>query len=122
MFSYTVTIGRNYGSVAHPELAGQPMSSLDWAEFEDKVAELLSDLCSFSSASEDFVEIHRGTGIWGGVREESAKLALYREYPLTESQAFNLRSGLAELAEIYGQDAICLSIGQSELVSLKALA
>ena len=59
------------------------------------------------------IETHYGKGTWDGVEEESAKISVLSDQPLTHLSY--LRQALANLAEEYGQDAIALTIGTSEL-------
>ena len=105
MYSYTATIGRNVGT--------EPMTITSWEEFiEDVKADMLSFAID-SAIHVESVEIHRGKGVWEGVEEESAKITL-----LTPAQSYNpdiLRRYLSENARHYGQDAIALTIGVSEL-------
>ncbi len=112
MYALTVTIGRNYGQSARPELRGTPMSDQVWSEFEDRVNELLVN-CTDSGS----VEMHHGTGVWDGMREESTKVTLLIENPLNVNEGY-IRVNLEDLARTYGQDAIALTIGQSELITL----
>lgn len=112
MYTYTITIGRNYGTIARTELQGQPMSDQMWAEFEDKVNELVARFVYGDGA----VEVHHGVGVWDGVAEESTVTTLRIRDSLTAGAVTALRGRLRNLADIYGQDAIALTIGQSELV------
>ena len=119
MYSITVTIGRN-APVLDPTLAqydeatGErivaPMSDVQWATFEDEVQELLS------RATDGAIETHRGVGVWGGVVEESTKVTLLVDNPLNVNVGY-IRVNLADLARKYQQDAIALTIGESELVT-----
>ena len=102
MFSYTATIGRNVGT--------EPMSLTLWKQFEEDVqADMLTALPS------DIVEVHYGKGVWDGVEEESAKITLLRHAEATPDMLDQLRNYLSENARHYGQDAIALTIGVSEL-------
>lgn len=115
MFSYTATIGRNQARTLivdgqDRKLAPVPMSLTLWEQFiEDVRADMLHAVPS------DLAEIHRGTGTWDGVEEESAKITLLRHSKATDDMLDDLRRYLSELARQYGQDAIALTIGQSEL-------
>lgn len=111
MYTYTVTIGRNVGDV--------PMSDLDWATFEDEVNEALVTVPYERQIA--FLETHRGTGVWQGVAEESVKVTMALISALPEESEgcrdlLALRNKLFRLAGLYGQDAIALTIGQSELI------
>lgn len=112
MHVYTATIGRNYSTDPSmpPSMRGKPMFLTIWEQFiEDVTADMLRAVPS------DIVEIHRGEGTWDGVEEESAKITLLRHSKATADMLDDLRRYLSELARQYGQDAIALTIGQSEL-------
>lgn len=103
MHVITVTIGRNVGDT--------PMSLTLWEQFiEDVKADMLHAVPS------DLAEIHRGVGVWDGVEEESAKLTLLRHAKPSDDMLAELRAYLSENARHYGQDAIALTLGKSELV------
>lgn len=102
MHVITVTIGRNVGNI--------PMSLTLWEQFKGDVeADMLAAVPS------DIVETHFGTGVWDGVEEESAKITLLRHSEPTAAMLAKLRAYLSKSARHYGQDAIALTIGQSEL-------
>ena len=112
MYSYTVTIGRNYSNslAVPPSMRGQAMTITHWERFiEDVKADMLHAIPS------DLAEIHRGKGVWGGVEEESAKITLRRSAEASPEMLSELRRLLSENARQYGQDAIALTIGTSEL-------
>ena len=102
MYSITVTIGRNVSDV--------PMPEQRWEEFEQDVQELLSRATGAS------IETHRGVGSWEGVVEESTKVTLLADNPLNVNIGY-IRVNLADLVRLYDQDAIALTIGESELVT-----
>lgn len=108
MYSYTATIGRNVGET--------PMSDSDWETFIDDVT---SDMSNSAWPNQiEAVEIHRGKGSWQGIEEESAKITVLLKSALPEDgeRSLNmLRGYLSENARLYGQDAIALTIGVSEL-------
>ena len=114
MYSYTATIGRNV-----PSNHGSPMSDLDWSTFEDDVTEAL--LSGFPCHRHLTVEVHRGIGTWDGVTEESVKVTVLSPAQLPDVvescyDVLHIRSELRERAAFYGQDAIALTIGTSELI------
>lgn len=117
MYTYTATIGRNYQPrLANTASSVRPMSLTAWSTFaEDVTAELLGASRLSAFLSEPTIEVHHGKGIWEGVEEESTKITLLREFPLCDHSAASLRGALAALAKEYGQDAIALTIGESEL-------
>ena len=119
MYSITVTIGRN-APVTDPTLpqyhdvTGErvtaPMSDQRWHAFEQDVQELLS------RATGAATETHHGVGSWGGVTEESTKVTLLADNPLNVNLGY-IRVNLSDLARKYEQDAIALTIGESELIT-----
>ena len=121
MYSYTATIGRNVPDMhdQRDDVTGQriqvPMSDEQWATFvEDVKADMASTYADlYLDGAERTFEVHYGKGVWEGVEEESAKITLLSDQPLTHLSY--LRQALANLAEEYGQDAIALTIGTSEL-------
>lgn len=117
MHVYTATIGRNYSST-HPleGLRDEPMTISAWEAFiEDVTADMRN---SAEPNNIEAVEIHRGKGVWQGIEEESAKITLLLKSALPEDgeRSLNvLRGYLSENARHYGQDAIALTVGVSEL-------
>ena len=116
MHSYTATIGRNVPDMRdrYDDVTGEriqaPLSKAQWHQFiEDVEADMLSAVPS------DICELHRGTGVWDGVEEESAKITLLRHAEASPEMLSELRRLLSENARQYGQDAIALTIGTSEL-------
>lgn len=106
MYVYTATIGRNMRT----STSTYAMSAVRWEQFvEDVEADMLRAVPS------DIVEIHRGKGVWDGVEEESAKITLLRHSEATDAMLYELRRYLSENARQYDQDAIALTIGESEL-------
>jgi hypothetical protein len=97
----TVTIGRNVGDV--------PMSEPAWLRFRDYVRLWLQ-----SALLPDFLATYDGTGEWQGVPEDSTTIVL--SGVSTCVQRADLQVWLAATAAIHGQDAIALTIGDTELV------
>jgi len=117
MFSYTATIGRNF-SPTHPlpGLQNKPMTLSAWARFvEDVQAEMVKYLQVWQ-VEPVTVEIHRGTGVWDGVTEDSAKITVLRNDYADADYLRELRQVLSFLAREYGQDAIAFTVGTSELL------
>lgn len=109
MYVYTATIGRNIST----STSAYEMSAVRWETFIDYVSEQLS---VYVFRTDDAIEIHRGTGVWDGVKEDSAKITLLKaQAPLEEKALDDLRRHLSELARMFDQDAIALTIGESEL-------
>ena len=93
------------------------MSDEQWATFvEDVKADMASTYADlYLDRAERTFEVHYGKGVWEGVEEESAKITLLAEFELDERGLSTLRNYLTDLAGEYGQDAIALTIGTSEL-------
>jgi len=106
MYVYTATIGRNVKDW------GAPMHDALWETFQDRVSEIMAGHVQ----EDDFLEIHRGTGEWEGVPEDSAMITVLRNEPLDEHDLHTLRYQLRLEATSFGQEAIALTIGQSELL------
>lgn len=106
MHSYTVTIGRNVGS--------QPMSDTRWAEFIESTQMLLDD--AGTSDPDSYVETHLGAGRWANQTEESAKVTLLSVEGLSQGTLVWLKKSIAYFSEHYQQDAIALTIGESDLI------
>jgi hypothetical protein len=106
----TVTIGRNVPATP-PEWIAQPLSSLDWTEFQNAVASALWQ--TSSTNGEAWEERHYGTAVWDGVPEESAKVTLLGA---DFTHVVALRQRLETIRGMYAQDAIALSVGTSDLI------
>ena len=118
MYSYTATIGRNFSNThSNPALQGKPMTLSAWSRFvEDVTADMASTYADlYLDGAERTFEVHYGKGVWEGVEEESAKITLLAEFEHDERGLSTLRNYLSENARQYGQDAIALTIGTSEL-------
>lgn len=102
MYSITATFGRNVGST--------PMTLTNWELFKGDVAADMQ-----AALNTPTHELHTGKGVWQGVEEESAKVTILRESEPTASELDATRRFLSELARQWGQDAIALTIGKSEL-------
>ena len=98
MFTVMVSIGRNVGP--------NPLSSRDWSRF-------LNDASDVIRNQGESPEFHYGTGMWDGIREESAHITVYRD---VRPDDYAIRQGLSRLARHYGQDAIALTISEPILV------
>lgn len=91
----TVTIGRNIGD--------EPMPQSRWNAYGDAVRDLLKlDGEIFADATYN--------GWWDYVSEDA------RVFVATTRSPDRLRLGLAQLAEVYRQDAVGLQVGTTELV------
>lgn len=119
MHSYTATIGRNVPDMhdQYDDVTGEriqtPMSLTLWHQFvEDVEADMSTAL--HLDAEPVTVEVHYGKGVWDGVEEESAKITVLAESDRHFGLA-DLRGYLSELARQYSQDAIALTVGESEL-------
>ena len=105
MFSYTITIGRNVGT----------MSDERWAEFQTVVEADFNFVVSQWQAGAGQWEVHRGRGVWGDQPEDSLKVTVLLDEELPSDRVNQLRRYLSENARQYDQDAIALTIGVSEL-------
>ena len=123
MYSYTATIGRNFSNThSNPDVQGEPMTLRAWESLVEYVTEEFrvtiektrkTDGYAWDENTEFRIETHYGKGTWDGVEEESVKISVLSDQPLTHLSY--LRGALTDLAEEYGQDAIALTIGTSEL-------
>lgn len=106
-----LNIGRNVGT--------EPMAADVWERFAGACADALAyaarDLMAgvTRTAMRADVQTHYGTGVWEGVREDSAHVSLFSVHGIDVA---TLRESVAELAHDYGQGAIALVVG-SELVA-----
>lgn len=106
-----VNIGRNF--VADKNNAtGGTLSDLEWRCFRADVCMILDQFREHSDMGHEYPEELLGTGVWDGVREESAKISLYHEGGFDLD---SIREQLFRLKKEYGQDSIALIIG-SELI------
>ena len=105
MHSYTLTIDRNIGT--------EPMSDKLWGSFKLSAYYTLFKLVGWHAIAERF----HGEGEWEGVKEESYKLTALTETPLDAFLLEKLKRQLRIVAADYRQDAIALTIGESELVT-----
>ena len=103
MNTITITIGRNVPT------AGLPieMDDRSWAGFKNDVQTVLDN--HYATV---YVKAAAGRGEWEGIEEENAT------YVAALDPAFlaHLRQALAGLAYDYGQDAIALTVGTTDLV------
>lgn len=95
----TISAGRNVGAA--------PMSAKAWQSFRDDIA-----LAIYDAHGEIFVRDARSRGEWEGIEEDSATYVagVPRDY------LPHIRDSLAYLARIYRQDAIALTVGETEFV------
>ncbi len=109
MIAVTVTVGRNWGKDSGTGLTG-PMALPLWHDLIERVQRALEGRAGLVS-----VEVKRGRGTWDGVREDSAAVTgLFTEWEAW--QHANLKYELRTIRGMYGQDAIALSVGESELI------
>lgn len=102
MFStVVVSIGRNVGTV--------PLSDDVWSCFVRDVGEVLT-----WAGGTLVVEAAESAGVWDGVVEESATFVAVG---VPVEALLSLRSRLARLAGFYGQEAIAVTTGSTDLVS-----
>lgn len=100
----TVTIGRNVGPL--------PLARDEWNGFQQDVRDALH--VSLNVPYRD-IEAHAGRGEWDGVAEDSIKFSVL--VPGYDGTGYApLRAQLAIIRDNYRQDAIALSVAESELV------
>lgn len=105
--SDTVTVCISIGRGAH--VAQQPLSADDWRAFRNQVRTILTEVIDGTVHVDDAQSV----GEWNGVSEDSATFVA--EVP---QQALSvLRAGLRLVGRTWGQEAIALTIGQTEFVS-----
>lgn len=100
----TISIGRNVGD--------QPMSADKWRRFRADIGRRLR-----AAGANVFVDTAVSTGTWDGVREQSATWVASVEANRLET----IRVGLERACRLFQQDAIALTIGQTELLHGEAL-
>lgn len=106
-----LNIGRNVGDV--------PMDAGRWEWFVNTAQSVLMGAqhrVGGSPAGESHrkdTQVHYGTGVWGGVAEESAHVSLFWEQGLDVDY---VREQAAIVARLFEQDAIAVIVG-SELVT-----
>lgn len=105
-----INIGRNVGT--------EPMDAVTWAEFIEEARVALAEAADPADSAApcwhyEATQVHRGTGEWGGVREDSAHVSLFVEGGVHVGY---LRRWARDAAATYGQDAIAIVTG-SELVT-----
>lgn len=110
MFTTTISIGRNFGSSARPELVGQEMSEQLWANFEDEVHEVVTKAAQAieSAGWESNVAVFRGESVWSGETEDSIIFQLLTTCAHDQGSIEIYELYLFELADTYGQDAIAV--------------
>lgn len=100
IFVVQASIGRNIGS--------EPLSRSDWVHFINDVSDAIRE-------QNEKPEFHFGTGVWEGISEDSAHITVYRAN-ITDEYRYAIRQNLARIAFTYGQEAIALTISESELI------
>jgi hypothetical protein len=95
----TISIGRNVDDA--------PMSATAWSRFRADVRESLN-LCDGTL----YVDAAQSVGEWEGVREDSATFVAAVSLDCVPL----IRADLHGLCLTYGQDAIALTVGTTELV------
>jgi hypothetical protein len=104
----TISIGRNAQSQDDPG-DQRPLDGHHWESFKAQVRTLLTEVVDGTV----HVDRARSTGLWAGRVEESATFVAN----IPQSALATLRAGLRLLAATWGQDAIALTIGQTEFVT-----
>lgn len=99
MATVTVSIGRNVGS--------EPMPDYEWSQFVELVR-----LAVKRDASAVYVDAAASRGEWEGIAEDSRTWVA----DIDEWDLGALRNSLRQYAVTFGQDAIALTVGTTELV------
>ncbi len=110
----TVTVGRNVRP-SHPTLANKPLSDNDWRAYVSEVSHLLR---RYAANRTSWIEVHYGIGTWDGVAEESAKITIH-DARTGGSAVPTLTRALRYLAGCHDQDALAVSVGRSELITVR---
>ena len=100
MSTITISIGRNVG--------GTPMSSVEWASFQRGVTTVIKPVAS------EVYFYGTGSGTWDGSGEESATWVFAAS--AWDVEAWHFTASLRLLATMFGQEAIALTIGQTEMI------
>lgn len=94
------------------------MSESSWLHFRALADRVVRGAFGFHLVEPEGWEVMLGAGEWQGVSEESFRVA---GFGLSESDAESvaetLRDRVSVLAELFGQDAIAVTVGRSSLVS-----
>lgn len=117
MFAYTATIGRNYSVYSATSdllIDRKTLDDSEWRMFQDDVSHEMRKC--FDARTVELVERHYGVGSWEGVEEESCKVTFVLKHEIPADDLNEMRYRLTELARHYGQSAIALHHGVSELV------
>ena len=101
----TVSIGRNVGAA--------PMSGDAWTRFQADIRLALTEC-----GAEIYVDAARSVGEWEGILEDSCTFVA--SVPL-ENLA-HLDTDLAYLTRVYRQDAIAVTLGQTQFISAESPA
>lgn len=106
-----LNIGRNVGA--------EPMAQDRWEWFVSTAQSILMGAQALQGGSpmgdshRKDVQVHYGTGVWGGVAEESAHVSLFWESGM---RAGYIREQAAIIARMFDQDAVAVILG-SELAT-----
>lgn len=111
MYEYSVTIGRNVGN--------EPMSELEWQAYQDDIRVLFRQTVWMAVCHCESEESFTGRGQWDGIWEDNARIVVRTTAPIDSGALSYLRTSLADTASYYGQDAIALAIGTSELIDAR---
>lgn len=91
---------------------GTVMSDQKWRSFQNNVSHALHRAMAHSRSQG--VEIHLGSGVWGGSQEESAHISTLSEAPLN---LLILSMDLKVLLGVFDQEAIAVIGTESTLIS-----
>lgn len=102
-----LNIGRNVGF--------EPMDDKQWEWFISTAQSVLMGAqhrvpVTNGNAQRDHVQVHRGTGYWGGLPEESAHVSLYWDRGM-DADYITEQAGV--MARMFDQDAIAVILGST---------
>jgi hypothetical protein len=112
-------LAKKVGATASVTLGRGDLDSETWAEYRDDIDIYLASAMYDTNAHVERSERWSGVGYWNGIQEENYHVIFHYKRSLTETEIENLRDKLAQHANFYGQEAIALTIGTTELVSGK---
>jgi len=104
MKTVTISIGRNIND--------WPMSADDWEMFRIGVRQLI---LTYWFDATIFVDDAFSIGVWNGIKEESSTFVA----SINEGEMTSFIAMLTGLAAAYEQDAIAVTVGETQLITPK---
>lgn len=114
MFTITITIGRN---VRHDSA----LPTNQWKEFQRRIATLLDETIRNSGQDVDAIDIHLGEAWYTDSEgreslEDSAMITARFAHSLDANSLASIRQAAVTIAAGYGQEAVAMIQGYSDLV------